>query len=169
MTNQDVAGITMAYGTSALTTATGETVHDTTIALNYSINGKAYQKSGTNADQATPTTDGNTGTTFKVLTGTTTGGQASVFVWAYNSGGTVSVYQGEVVDLDVAGNFKTSPPEFPSIPNTVCPFAYSFIKKYGSAATFTFGSSNWNVATNYSSSSNMVTNICALPSRPQTA
>lgn len=169
MTYRDMAGLTMAFNSSALTTATGEAVHDSTVAMNYCINGKVYQKSGTNADQTTPTTDYNTSAAFKTLTGTTTSGQASVFVWCYDSSQAVKVVQGEVVDTDASGNYKLAAPEFPAIPDSLCPFAYQVLKKYGTAATFTFGTSNWNVATNWSSSTNTITNICTLPNRPQSA
>lgn len=150
--------------TNSLLTATGaETVHDTTVLLNYCINGKAYTKSGTNADQATPTTDYNTSAAFTGLAGVASaGGQGCVFVWAYNSSGTVKVMQGGVETLDASGNFVNRP-QFPSIPDDVCPFAYSVSKNYGQATTFTFGSSNWNA----SGHSHAIVNILTLPDRPQ--
>lgn len=160
-----LAGLTMAMNSSALTATGAETVHDSTVLLNYCINGKAYSKSGTNADQATPTTDANTGVAFKTLTGTASGGQASAFVWCYDAAGSAKVVQGEVVSVDVNGTYiQGGPPEFPAIPDTLCPFAYQIVKKYGTAATFTFGTSNWNVAT-----AAAVVNICTLPNRPQSA
>lgn len=150
-------------GSVSLLTATGaETVHDTTVALYYFIKGKGYTKSGTNADQTTPTTDYNTGETFNALTGTTTTGQGCVFVWAYNSSGAVKVMQGGIETVDAAGNFLQSP-QFPSIPDDVCPFAYQVIKYYGTASTFAFGTSNWNA----SGVNSAIVNVGVLPDRPQ--
>ena len=146
--------------TNSLLTATGaETVHDTTVLLNFCINGKAYTKSGTNADQATPTTDHNTGVAFNTLTAS----KACVMVWAYNASGTVKVMQGPVVDWDgVAFNV---PPSFPAIADDVCPFAYQILKASSSAGTITFGTSNWN-ATGFT---NAIVNVLVLPDRPQTS
>ena len=150
--------------TSGLLTATGaETVHDTTVLLNFCINGKAYTKSGTNADQATPTTDYNTGAAFPTLTGVASaGGQGTVVVWAYNSSGTVKCMMGSVETLDAAGSFKNAP-QFPSIPNDVCPFAYQVLKHYAQGTSVTFGTSNWNT----SGFTNAIVNVLTLPSRPQ--
>lgn len=153
--------------TNSLLTATGaETVHDTTVLLNFCINGKAYTKSGTNADQATPTTDATDGVAFsdasKTLTGTTTGGQGTVVVWSYNSSGTVKCSMGSRESLDASGNFLQRP-QFPAIPDTLCPFAYMVLKHYGTASTVTFGTSNWN-ATGFS---NAIVNVLVLPDRPQ--
>ena len=155
--------------TNSLLTATGaETVHDTTVLLNFCIDGKAYTKSGTNADQATPTTDYNTGVAFPVLVGgaSVAGayGNGCVVVWAYNSSGTVKCMMGEHQALDSAGNFKVSP-QFPNIPDDVCPFAYQVLKAgaTASATAIVFGTANWN-ATGFT---NAIVNVLVLPSRPQ--
>lgn len=145
--------------TNSLLTATGaETVHDTTVLLNFCIDGKAYTKSGTNADQATPTTDYNTGETFTALTAN----QGAVMVWAYNSSGVVKCMMGEIETLDADGNF-TNAPQFPYVPNDVCPFAYQVLKAGSTAGTIAFGTSNWN-ATGFT---NAIVNVLTLPSRPQ--
>lgn len=145
--------------TSSLLTATGaETVHDTTVLLNYCINGKAYTKSGTNADQTTPTTDYNTGAAFTNLTAN----QGTVVVWAYNSSGTVKCMMGSIETLDSGGNFVRYP-QFPNIPEDVCPFAYQVLKAGATAGTITFGTSNWN-ATGFTQA---IQNILVLPNRPQ--
>lgn len=154
-------GATFCTTNSLLTTVDAETVHDTTAALLYCIRGKAYTKSGTNADQDTPTLDYNTGLVFRTITGTALDGEASVFVWGYTSGGVVKVVQGEIVKTDVAGNVLTAP-EFPSIPDDICPFAYSVVKMYGSAATCVFGTTNWSAITSI-----VNVNIMSLPNRPQ--
>lgn len=154
--------------TNSLLTATGaETVHDTTVLLNFSINGKAYTKSGTNVDAATPTSDYADGLAFsdtsKKLTGVASaGGQGTVVVWAYNASGTVKCMMGSRETLDAAGNFLRAP-QFPPIPGDVCPFAYQIVKNYGQATTFTFGTSNWNA----SGASQAIVNVLVLPDRPQ--
>lgn len=154
-------GITMAHSNSLLTATGAETVHDTTVRLDFSIGGKMYSKSGTNVDAATPTTDYNTGAAFTGLVGTTTTGQGCIFVWAYNSSGTVKAMQGPIEDVDAAGNFVMYP-EFPPVPDDVCPFAYSVSKYYGTAGTFTFGTSNWNA----SGHTHTIVNVACLPDRP---
>jgi hypothetical protein len=146
--------------TNSLLTATGAvTTHDSTVLLQYCIKGKAYNKSGTNATQATPTTDVNTGTTFVPLTAN----QGCLMVWGYDSAGTVKVAQGNIVALD-AGVFKLTP-QFPSIPDTICPFAYQVLKAGSTAGTVAFGTSNWN-ATGFT---NAIVNILTLPNRGQIA
>lgn len=146
--------------TISLLTATGtETVHDSTALLQYCIKGKAYNKSGTNADQTTPTTDVNTGTTFIPLTAN----QGCLMVWGYDSSGTVKCAQGAVGALDsVSGLFKLTP-QFPSIPDTICPFAYQVLKAGSTAGTIAFGTSNWD-ATGFT---NAIVNIFTLPNRGQ--
>jgi hypothetical protein len=147
--------------TSSLLTATGaETVHDSTVLLNYCINGKAYTKSGTNADQATPTTDYVTGLAFPTLTAN----KGACVVWAYNSSGAVKCMMGRIESLDSAGNFLV-PPQFPAVPDTVTPFAYQILKAGSTAGNIVFGTSNWN-ATGFT---NAIVNILTLPERPQVA
>jgi len=153
-------GLTMAFNSSVLTATGAETLHDSTVAMNFCIDGKVYQKSGTNANQVTPTTDHSTGADFKTLSAS----KGCVMVWCYNASGTVKVVQGEVTDLAADGSFVVAP-EFPLIPNDVCPFAYQILKAGSTAGTITFGTSNWN-ATGFT---NAIVNIAALPSRPQVA
>lgn len=163
MDNLNLRGVNFCTTDSLLTATGAETVHDTTVLLNYCINGKAYTKSGTNADQATPTTDYNTGVAFPGLDGVASGGgEGAVVVWAYNASGTVKCMMGAVGALDSSGNFLVAP-QFPLVPDDVCPFAYQVVKNYGQATTFTFGSSNWNA----SGASNAIVNVLTLPSRPQ--
>lgn len=158
----DLCGATFCT-TSGLLTATGaETVWDTTVDINYCIGGKAYVLSAT-ADGETPTTDAVTGAAFSTLTGTATGGQVSVFVWCLDAAGAAKVVQGEVITVGADGGV-VSAPEFPTIPDTLCPFAYQILGKYGVAATCAFGTTNWSSYT-----SNTITNLLAMPARPQQA
>ncbi len=155
--------------TNSLLTATGaETVHDTTVLLNFSIGGKAYTKSGTNADQTTPTTDYNTSAAFPALVGGASvagvGGHGCAVVWAYNSSGAVKCMMGPHQELDMAGNFIVAP-DFPAVPDDVCPFAYQILKagNTASATAIVFGTANWN-ATGFT---NAIVNVLVLPARPQ--
>ena len=143
---------------SLLTCAAAETVHDTTVLLQYCINGKAYNKSGTNADQATPTTDYNTGLAFPTLGAN----QGTVVVWGYNSAGTVKCMMGSVETLDAGGAFVKRP-SFPSVPNDICPFAYQILKVASTGSNIIFGSSNWN-ATGFT---NAIQDVLVLPNRLQ--
>ncbi|MCH9837496.1 hypothetical protein K0U83_17665, partial [bacterium] len=107
-----------------------------------------------------PTTDGATGDAI-----TLTANNGTVVVWGMNSAGTVSVYQGNTEPLDAAGNF-TNAPQFPIVPDTICPFAYQVIKAGATTSgTWTFGSSNWN-ATGLSHSAK---DLCTMPPRPVTS
>lgn len=160
---RQLRGFTGAFRSSALTATGAETVHDSTVAMPFSINGKLYSKSGTNADQTTPTLDYNTGAVFNGLVGkASAGGQGCIFVWGYTSGGVVKVVQGPIEALDSAGAFFY-PPQFPHVPDDICPFAYSVSKNYGQATTFVFGTSNWNA----SGHSHAIVNVMQLPDRPQ--
>jgi len=144
---------------SALLTCTGaETVHDTTVAITACIDGKLTPRA-TIADGATPTVDFTTGAAFRPMTAN----QGCVVVWALQ-GATVRCMQGPIQALDGSGNFLISP-QFPTVPDTVAPFAYQVLKAGSTAGTVTFGTSNWN-ATGYT---NVIQNIAVLPSRPQVA
>lgn len=165
--NIDRRGGTAAHSNSLLTATGAETVHDTTVRLDFSIGGKMYSKSGTNADQTTPTTDYADSVAFsdssKTLTGVASaGGQGAVVVWAYNSSGTVKCMMGSRESLNAAGSFAVAP-QFPRIPEDVCPFAYQVLKHYGQTSTVTFGTSNWNT----SGFTNAIVNVFELPDRPQ--
>lgn len=145
--------------TSGLLTATGaETVHDTTVTIAYSINGKAYTKTAI-TDGATPTTDAVSGDAI-----TLTASKARVVVWCLDAAGAVKVVAGPIVDWDGVAFVKA--PLFPAtIPDTYCPFAYQLLKASSAAGTITFGSSNWN-ATGFT---NSIQNVHMLPARPVTS
>ena len=143
--------------TSGLLTATGaETVHDTTVTINYVIDGKIRTKTAI-TDGVTPTTDAVTGAAFDALTAN----KGCIFLWCLDSSGTVKVIQGPIADM--AGGSFVNPPQFPDFPDTLVPFAYMVAKAASTAGTITFGSSNWN-ATGFT---NAIVNIATVPSRPQ--
>lgn len=145
----------------ALTTAdAAETVYDTTVAIDYSVNGKAYQKA-TVADGATPTTDGNTGDAFVAVLPD----RVCTLVWGLNAAGTVSLYQGPIQVVDGNTDVAKIYPQFPSIPDTITPFAYTIFQTDGtsSAAGLLPGTANWN-ATGLTVTT---VNVLTLPNRPQ--
>ena len=159
MDQLSLGSVTMASNSGLLTGTGAETVYDTTVIIEFAINGKAYRKAAV-ADGTTPTTDGNTAAAM-----TLTAGYGTVVVWGLNSSGTVSCYKGSTEALDASGAFINAP-QFPSIPNSICPFAYTILKGGSTlSGTWTFGSSNWNAigmtATHV--------NVFVLPDRPQVA
>jgi hypothetical protein len=154
--------------TSGLLTATGaETVHDTTVAISFVINGKIASKSAI-TDGVTPTTDYNTTAAFPALVGgaSVSGayGQGAIVVWGLISGGTVKCVQGVASSLDVNGSFVIAP-QFPAVPDTMTPFAYQVLKAgaTASASAIIFGTANWN-ATGFT---NAIVNVAVLPDGPQ--
>ena len=154
--------LTMAT-TSGIFTGTSSfganTTYATTATINFAIKGSFATAKTAVTGGTTPTTDGNTAAAI-----TLTAGNGTVVVWGMNSSGTVSVYQGSTTALDASGKFVLAP-QFPPIPDTICPFAYHVIKADSTASTWTFGSSNWN-ATGLSHSA---VNVMTLPARPQIA
>lgn len=145
--------------TSGLLTATGAvTTHDTTVTINYSVEGKLKTKTAITTG-ATPTTDAVTGAAFVPLTAN----KGCQFVWCLDAAGAVKVVQGPLADMS-GGSFLT-PPQFPDIPDTLTAFAYMVAKAGATAGTIAFGSSNWN-ATGFT---NAIVNVSVLPRTPQTA
>lgn len=140
------------------------TTLDSTNAMHFAIKGKLYTHAAFSTT-ATPTTDVNTGAAF-VRVGTNEG---SVFVIGLNASGTVQVAQGSVEALDVGGAFINAP-QFPSIPDTMCPVAYVVCKAGATAAAkasgWLFGTSNFSGVTGITLAA---VDICTLPSRPQVA
>lgn len=156
--------------TSGLLTATGAVAtHDTTVTINFAVNGKAYTKTAI-ATGTTPTTDYNTSAAFPAIVGgaSVAGayGNGCVVVWALNASGTVKCMQGPQEALDVAGKFIRAP-QFPAVPDDVTPFAYQVLKAgaTASATAIVFGTALWN-ATGFT---NAIQNVLVLPDRPQVA
>lgn len=141
---------TLAAGTTTTYSTTGTTL--------YCIGGKAYSKAAV-TNGATPTTDATTAAAF-VAVGANYG---SVFVFGYDSSGTIKVSQGSVVALDASGAFILAP-QFPAIPDSVCPFGYLVIKAGSTASNWTFGSSNLSGATGITYT---FVDVMTLPARPQ--
>lgn len=159
-TLNQIFAASMAFGPAGLALTNGATTYSTSTAFNFSNQGAVYAK-GTVVATATPTTDGRTGA---ALTGIVAG-QCTVLVWCVDTSGTVKVLQGGIGKCDAAGNI-TDAPQFPVIPDTLTPFAYSTHRTTSAlAGTWTPGSSNWNAT-------NMIVptpvNVACLPARPAT-
>lgn len=160
-TLNQIFGVSMAFGPAGLTLTGGATTYSTSTAFNFANRGVVAAK-GTIGATATPTTDGRTGA---ALTGIVAG-QCTVLVWCLDASGTVKVLQGGTGKVDAAGAI-TEPAQFPIIPDTLTPFAYSAHRTTSAlVGTWTPGSSNWNAA-------NMIAptpvNVATLPDRPATA
>lgn len=162
-------GLTMATSTGLLTATGAVTTYDTTATINFMINGKVEAKTAVTTG-TTPTTDYATGAAFPALVGgasvANTPGNGAIVVWGVITGGTVKCVQGPIQRLDMQGKFVTAP-QFPAIPEGMCPFAYQVLKAgaTASATAIIFGSANWNAA----GFTNAIVNVGVLPDRPQVA
>jgi len=143
------------------------TTYSTTGTTLFCIKGKAYSKAAaTNA--ATPTTDATTGSAFSAIQP----GFGSVFVLGYDSGGNLKVSQGTVESLD--GSTTTGAtakfiraPQFPAVPDSICPFGYATVLVGSAAAAWTFGTSN--LTGPPASTGINFQDVMTLPDRPQVA
>lgn len=147
---------TLAAGTTTTVSTTGTT--------HYAIRGKAYSAAAL-SNQATPTTDINTGAAFVGVKA----GYGSVFVYGFNAAGDLKCAQGSVVALDSAYDWSDKP-QFPTLPDDFCPFGYLTIKA-GSTADATTGwvqgSSNQASVTGITYARQDV--ALGMPDRPQTS
>lgn len=144
---------------SGLLTGTGaETVYDTTVIIEYAINGIAYRLAAV-TDGATPTSD-QEGVVLTALAVS----EGCALLWLVDAAGLVSLMQGATEGLDGADAFEFAP-EFPEMPEGTVAFAYSILVNAAAGSEFIIGTDNWNqtgmTATH--------TNIMVLPSRPQTS
>lgn len=123
----------------------------TTQAMTFANNSKLYYAAGA-AGAVTPTLDAVTGKAFKPLSI----GQGCIYVWTLTAAGVVGLVQGQVpvslpsgaigTNIDSNGNF-TAPPQLPSIPDTLTPFAYSVVtvaSTYAGTGFIPGSSDNWN-------------------------
>lgn len=152
-TTQCFTKVTGAAGTTTTVT--------TTTAASYCIQGKMYVQSAAWTNKAHPTTDSNTGAAFTNIPANYGG----VFVYGTDSGGSnLLCVQGKTVPLNDSGAFVTAP-DFPAIPDSMCPLFYLIIK-CGSTATngFTAGTTNQSGATGVTYAR---ADVSALPPRPQ--
>lgn len=158
-----VSKATAAAGTTTTFTTTGATL--------YCIKGKAYTTSAA-SNSATPTTDAATGAAFVAVPAS----YGCVFVLCYDGSSTtaataIKVVQGPLAALDGAASGANAlflnAPQFPGIPDTLCPFAYLVTKVGASGSAWTFGTSN--LAGPPSNVLHTFVDIMTLPGRPQVA
>lgn len=147
--------ITAVFGKVGVVAGTTTTT-TTTTGVGYAIKGKAYLGVAA-ANGATPTTDGN-GNAFTAI-GLN---KAGVFVWCYDSAGALKVMQGEIVNYSDAGVFERAP-QFPTIPDTLCPIAYELVKVISTGSAWTMGASNQASQTGITK---VFVDIVTLPHRP---
>lgn len=158
----DMRQITMNRDSAALTGLSGgATTISTTSTPSYYLKGKIVASTNQSGG-ATPTTDAYTGADFVALA--TGKGCVFVFGWDSRTSTVVAVCQGKIVNVADVTNGAAAY-DFPSIPDTFCPFAYVTISFVGTG-TWTFGTSNWNAAT---TTIGTVINCAQLPSQPLTA
>lgn len=138
----------------------------TTAATSCAINGKfATALSVLTNSATTPTTDANTGVAFAAILPNTT----AAVVFGVTAAGTLVAAQGTAVATETGvtttvGNFIGAPP-FPSIPDTMCPIAYTVIRAAPSlTAGFTLGTTSWAAS---GASCTTFKNVMCLPARPQ--
>lgn len=164
MDNLSFIPLTLCTMKAALAAGT-TTTYSTTGTTLYCIKGRAYSKAAV-TNGATPTTDAVTGVAFLPLSfpaSASVGGQGSVFVFGYDSGGTIRVCQGKVETLDSTGNFINTP-QFPGIPDTICPFGWLVVRLGPTAvANWTFGTNNLSSVTGVTYS---FSDCMTLPDRP---
>lgn len=156
--------LTLCVSKATLAASGAATTWSTTGATLYCIKGKAYTTSAASS-AASPTSDAALGTTF--ASNTLAANQGTVFVWCYDGSSTtaataIKVCQGSEEALDVSGNFLKAP-DFPGIPDTLAPFAYTVVKNGSTGSAWTFGTSNWN-ATGITLAHQ---DVMTLPGRPQ--
>ena len=170
MDNQAAAPITMALIDVQLTASGAATTVGSTGTVHYAIRGKAYTAAALSST-ATPTTDWATGSAFTALAKN----KGTVFLFGLDSGGTLRVIQGTVVDLDgiVSSNKFLVAPQFGGLgpsgsgttDNDFCPIAYITVANGTTGSNWTFGTSNWN-ATGITLA---IQNVVGMPDRPQIA
>lgn len=125
--------LTGALGKATLAAGTTSTV-STTGVLPFAIRGKAYSHAAL-TNEATPTTDINTGAAFVGVKA----GYGSVFVYGFNAAGALKCAQGEVIALDTSGTYTwKQKPQLPALPDDFCPFGALTILA-GSTADATTG------------------------------
>lgn len=152
--------MTMCTTKAGLAVGTTTTLTTANLSL-YCINGKAYTKAAA-SNAATPTTDGTTAAAF-VAVAVSFG---CAFVIGYNAAGTLTVCQGVQLPLDASGNFINAP-QFPAVPDTVCPVGYLITKVGSTGSAWTFGTSN--LAGPPTGVTHTLVDVMTLPGRPQVA
>lgn len=152
---------TAAAGTTVTISNTGTTL--------FCIKGKAYSHAELANQTTLGLTDASTGLAFTPVPA----GYGSVFVVGFNAAGTMQIAQGQLqalgpgTDGGAAGTTFIAAPQFPSIPDTMCPFAYFVIKVGSSGATWSLGTSN--LTGPPANTGVTFVDVMTMPDRPQVA
>jgi hypothetical protein len=145
-------------GLSAGTTTTISTANT----IQYCLRGKAISPKTAITNGATPTTDAATGLAFPPISAN----QGTIVVLGLDASGNVKAMQGAIQALDSSGAFILAP-QFPNIPDTVCPFGYIVLKGGSTlSGTWTFGTNNLSSVTGMTYT---FVSVMGLPDRPQTS
>lgn len=152
--------LTVAFGKAGVVAGTTTTTTVTTT-VPTAIKGKAYAGITAAANGTTPTTDALTGAAF-VAVGLN---KACVFVFCADTSNALKCVQGEIVNYSEDGVFERAP-QFPPIPDTLCPIAYELVKIISTGSAWTMGVSNQATQTGITK---VFVDVCTLPDRPQTS
>lgn len=124
------------------------------------IQGKAIAKAAVSGGTS-PIVDGVTGLAITLVLN-----QGTVVLWCLDASGNVKAVKGSTEVMDAAGLFALNAPQFPTLPDTLVPFAYTLHKGGATVSgTWTFGVSNWNAT----GMTHVVVDILTIPTRPQIA
>lgn len=139
--------------------------YTTTVTTAASFKGRFGTTLGAQTNTATPTTDGVTGAAFPALAAN----QATVLVFGITEAGAIKMCQGSIVDTDTgvtttAGAFRLAP-QFPTLPDTICPIAYGLVRTSPTGSAFTSGTTSWTAS---GITASTFKNISCLPDRPST-
>lgn len=137
--NNNNHGATFATAKTALVAGT-TTTYTTTVATDFMINGKWGTQFATKTNQATPTTDANTGVAFP----TVADDKACALVFGVNLAGAIQLLQGPINSSGLEPGTTTFliTPSFPSLPADFCPIGYALVKN-DSGSDFITGTTSW--------------------------
>lgn len=162
MNQQNFRAVTQPFANAGFVAGTTST-YTTTAATKSAIKGVWGTDLAAQTNTATPTVDAATGLPFIALQPN----QVTVLVFGVTAAGAIQMIQGDIQPSKIG--VTTTPgdiivlPQFPVIPDTVCPHAYTVIRTAPSAAPWTPGTSSWTasgvVATTFR-------NVQTLPDRP---
>lgn len=156
-----LANIPLTYNQQSLAIVAGTGADLTgTGTFTFAIKGKTYTHAVW-TNQAIPDTDQVTGAAF-VSVGASEG---CVFVICVGTAGTPVTSQGPIIALSSTGAFVTAP-QFPMVPDSVCPVAYYIVKSDSTGTGYVYGTDN---PTGGTGLTHTFVNIATLPSRPQIA
>ena len=164
-TLSNLNGLTFSKVSSAMIAGTTST-YTTTVSTDCIVNGLFATAITAQTNTATPTTDATTGAAFVALGANKT----CAIVLGQTVGGVIKMSQGPIIDTytgvtTTVGAFKEAP-QFPVLPDTMCPLAYTLVRTAPDAAAWTPGTSSWTAS---GVSATTFKNVAVLPQRPQIA